>query len=147
MLCLRKECFEEVFQRYLRAFLMLHSKYRRYHNSVSHKCTSIADLFTNLCVPQQWNTRYSDFLHPFIRFLFVRPSIRVSFLSCVTQPQAILFRFGLIGRIWVRIGPKVDQALRMGGRRYRRTYIQTEPLVFYRTLSPSGPLLKKLIAM
>ena len=36
--------------------------------------------------------------------------------------------FGLFGRIWVRIGPKGDKALRMGqgGRMDGRTYVRTD---------------------
>ena len=60
--------------------------------------------------------------------------------------------FGLFGRIWARIGPKGDKALRMGqGGTDGRTYVRTDgrtdgqiPPVFYRTSSPSGPLPKKL---
>ena len=48
--------------------------------------------------------------------------------------------FGLFGRIWVRIGPKGDEALRMGGGD-GHTDGQIPP-VFYRTSSPSGPLPK-----
>ena len=61
--------------------------------------------------------------------------------------------FGLFCRIWVRIDPKGDKALKMrqgGGwtdvRMDRRTHIWTDgqiPPVFYRTLSPLGPLPKK----
>ena len=43
--------------------------------------------------------------------------------------------FGLFGRIWVRMGPKGDEALRMGqggGRTYGRTYVRT----YGRTDSP-----------
>ena len=59
--------------------------------------------------------------------------------------------FGLFGRIWVRIGPKGDEALRMGrggmdvwtdGRTYGRRDGQIPP-VFHRTSSPSEPLPKK----
>ena len=54
----------------------------------------------------------------------------------------------LYGRIWVRIGPKGDEALRMGRGRGAnvRTYRCTDgqiPPVFYRTLPPSRPLPKK----
>ena len=52
----------------------------------------------------------------------------------------ILLGFGLFGRIWVRIGPKGDEALRMG--RGGGTDGQI-PSVFYRTSPSSGPLPKK----
>ena len=63
---------------------------------------------------------------------------------------AILVGFGLFGRIWVRIGPKGDEALRMGGTD-GRTDGQTDgrmdgrtdgqiPPVFCRTSSPSESL-------
>merc|ERR1711942_515408 len=56
---------------------------------------------------------------------------------------AILLGFGLFGRIWVRIGPKGDEALRMGqGGTDVRMYGRIPP-VFYRTSSPLGPLPKK----
>ena len=60
------------------------------------------------------------------------------------QIWAILLGFGLFGRIWFRIGPKGDEALRVrrGGTDVR-TDRQIFP-VFYRTLSPLGPLPKKI---
>merc|ERR1712074_18915 len=42
---------------------------------------------------------------------------------------AILLRFGLFGRIWGRIGPQGDKALRMGrgeGCTYVHTYVRTD---------------------
>ena len=62
----------------------------------------------------------------------------------------MLLRSGQIGRIWVRIGPKGDKALRLGQgdgqtdmdrRKDRCTDGQIAP-VFYRTWAPSGLLLK-----
>ena len=61
-------------------------------------------------------------------------------LGHFAQIWAILLRFGLFSRILVRIGPKGDEALRMGqGGTDVRTDGQIPP-VFYRTSSPSGPL-------
>ena len=51
--------------------------------------------------------------------------------------------FGPFGRIWVKTGPKGDEALRMGPG--GRTYGQNPP-VFYRTSSPLGPLPKKAVS-
>ena len=58
--------------------------------------------------------------------------------------RAIMLGFGLFGRIWVRIGPKGDKALRTGQKGIDVwMYLQTGRFpVFYRTSSPLGPLPK-----
>ena len=50
--------------------------------------------------------------------------------------------FGIFGGIWVGIGPKEDEALRIGQGGDGQTNEQIPP-VLYRTSSPSGTLPKK----
>ena len=66
-------------------------------------------------------------------------------LGHFAQIWAILLGFGLFSRIWVRIGPKGDKALRMGqgGGTYGRTYGRTDSPCVLQDFVPFGAAAQK----